>query len=100
VLRCGKRRILLDLAEASDLDAAGLGELVRVYRATIAANGVLRIANPSRRIREMLVRVGLFDLLNAGAEPAFEHDLQDVQSLEGLIHYPCPGTSRSSYSNG
>ena len=68
LLRRGKRRILLDLAGVSDLDAAGLGELVRAYNMTVAANGVLRIAHAFGRVRELLARVGLFDLLNVDSE--------------------------------
>ena len=68
LLRRGNRRILLDLAAVSDLDAAGVGELVRAYNMTVAANGVLRVAHAFGRIRELLARVGLFDLLNVNSE--------------------------------
>jgi anti-anti-sigma factor len=68
LLRRGERRILLNLAGVSDLDAAGLGELVQAYNDTTAANGVLRIAGTPARVREFLDRVGLFDLLSADVE--------------------------------
>ena len=74
LLRRGDRRILLDLAAVSDLDAAGLGELVRAYNVTIAANGVLRVAHAFGRVRELLDRVGLFDLLDVDSEPGDEGD--------------------------
>jgi anti-anti-sigma factor len=72
LLRSGRRRILLDLAKVSDIDAAGLGELVGAYNTTIAANGVLRIANASLKVRELLVRVGLFERLSASDESRVE----------------------------
>ena len=74
LLRRGDRRILLDLGGVSDLDAAGLGELVRAYNVTIAANGVLRVAHAFGRVRELLDRVGLFDLLDVDSEPGDEED--------------------------
>lgn len=67
LLGAGKRRILLNLAGVSDLGAAGVGELVRAYNMATAANAMLRIANTFGRVREVLVRVGLFDLLSASA---------------------------------
>src|SRR5262245_24093255 len=63
LLRAGKRNILLDLAEVSNIDAAGLGELVRAYNMAAAANGVLRITNAVGRVHEVLVSVDLLDLL-------------------------------------
>jgi anti-sigma B factor antagonist len=68
LLARGERRIVLDLSGVSNLDAAGLGELVRAYQMTAAADGVLRITHPSGRAREILARVGLFDLLSADSE--------------------------------
>jgi anti-anti-sigma factor len=67
LLRRGEGTIVLDLACVSNIDAAGIGELVRAYNITIAGNGTLRIANTNRRVREMLERVGLYDHLNAAA---------------------------------
>lgn len=64
----GKRRILLDLALVSDIDAVGVGELVRAYNMTIAADGVLRIAHTADNVREVIERVGLFALLSVDSE--------------------------------
>ena len=63
----GERRILLDLARLSDIDAAGIGELVRAFNATRAAGGVLQIANASRHVGQPLEISGLLGLLTAGA---------------------------------
>jgi anti-anti-sigma factor len=68
LLRRGHRRIMLDLTRVSRIDAAGVGELVRAYNVTVAVNGVLRIAHSSAWVREILQRVGLFDLLSAHPE--------------------------------
>src|SRR5687768_3833420 len=64
----GERRILLDLALVSEIDAVGVGELVRAYNMTIAAEGVLRIAHAADNVREVIERVGLFGLLSVDSE--------------------------------
>ena len=46
--------------------------MVRAYNTTIAANGVLRIANAGGRVRESFSSGWLFDPLSAGAEPGVE----------------------------
>src|SRR5215510_2930242 len=50
----GERHILLDLTRLSDIDAAGIGELVRVFNITRSAGGRLRVANATRRVRRLL----------------------------------------------
>ena len=68
LLRRCARRILLDLDRVSRIDAAGVGELVRAYNMTTAVDGSLRIAGATGSVREVLERVGLFDLLSADRE--------------------------------
>jgi len=65
LLRRGERSILLDLDRLSQIDAAGIGELVRAYNMATAVNGSLRIAHATTWVREVLQRVGLLDLLSA-----------------------------------
>jgi anti-sigma B factor antagonist len=67
LLARGERRILLDLAQVSDVDAAGVGELVRAFNTINAAGGILRITRARRRIRQLLRVAGVFRLLNGGA---------------------------------
>ena len=50
----GERRLVLDLGGLSEIDAAGLGELVRAFNRTAAAGGVLEITRANRRIRALL----------------------------------------------
>jgi anti-anti-sigma factor len=63
LLHRGERRIILDLSRVSRIDASGIGQLVRAYNVTVAANGVLRLAHATPWVRKILERVGLFDLL-------------------------------------
>jgi anti-anti-sigma factor len=68
----GRRCILLDLANVTDLDSAGLGELVRVYRLAGAAKGELWIRNTPGRIRKLLDLAGLFEVLSVPSPFAYE----------------------------
>jgi anti-anti-sigma factor len=65
LLSRGDRRILLDLARLSEIDAAGVGELVRAFNSARAARASLQIARPSRRVRRVLQTAGLLHLLTA-----------------------------------
>jgi anti-anti-sigma factor len=66
LLRCGQREIVVDVGRLSSIDAAAVGQLVRAYNVTRALKGGLRLANATARVREVLERVGLFDVLSAG----------------------------------
>jgi anti-anti-sigma factor len=63
LLRRGVRAIVLDVSRVSRIDAVGVGELVRMYNMTRAVNGRLRIARPTARVRALLDRAGIYDLL-------------------------------------
>ena len=65
VLRSAACSIVLDLADVSRIDAAGVGELVRAYNMTIAAGGVLRITNARDKVRALLELARLFDLMSS-----------------------------------
>jgi anti-sigma B factor antagonist len=61
----GQRQLVLDLARVDEIDAAGVGELVRAFNRTSAAGGVLKIAHANTRIRRLLDVTGLMKLLAA-----------------------------------
>jgi anti-anti-sigma factor len=77
----GERRIVLDLAGVPEIDAAGVGELVRAYNVARAGDGALRIANANRRVREILERVGLFDCFDANAAETEDPDRRDDRDI-------------------
>jgi anti-anti-sigma factor len=66
LLRRGDANIVLDLSRVSRVDAAGIGELVRVYNMAAAANGLLQIVQPTPWVRDVLARVRLLDILSGG----------------------------------
>jgi anti-anti-sigma factor len=65
LLRNGVRRVLLDLSGVSNIDAAGVGELIHIFNAAVAAGGVLEIADMSPRVRRVLDVAGVLGLLTA-----------------------------------
>jgi anti-anti-sigma factor len=50
----GERWLVLDLRKVSEIDAAGVGQLVRAFNRTRAAGGMLQIANARRRVQTLL----------------------------------------------
>jgi anti-sigma B factor antagonist len=64
----GERRVVLDLARLSAIDAAGIGELVRAFSTMQAAGGVLRIAHANRHVRTLLNVTGVSTLLDPEAD--------------------------------
>jgi anti-anti-sigma factor len=64
----GTRAILLDLSRLSDIDAAGVGELVRVYNTSSAAGSTLGIAQPGARVKRLLDLAGVLSILAAEAQ--------------------------------
>ena len=59
----GERRILLDLARLTAIDAAGIGELVRALNVAAAAGGALWIERPNPRVHRLLQIAGLMEIL-------------------------------------
>jgi anti-anti-sigma factor len=63
LLRRGERRIVLDLSQVPKIDAAGIGELVRVYNMARAVDATVQVANADAWVRGVIERVGLGGLL-------------------------------------
>jgi anti-sigma B factor antagonist len=72
LLARGRRRILLDLADVTHLDAAGLGELVRLYMLAAAVDGELWIRNATGRAIRLLDLAGLLEILGPPSPLAYE----------------------------
>ena len=58
------RVIVLDLSEVTMLGARGLGMLVSLHNWAFSRGIQLKLVNPSRRVREILVLTGLTSVLN------------------------------------
>jgi anti-anti-sigma factor len=59
----GDRHIVLDLTTVSAIDAAGVGELVRVWNMVNAVDGTMQLSGADRRVEQLLKAVGLKPLL-------------------------------------
>jgi anti-sigma B factor antagonist len=66
LLQQGVRRVVLDLSGVSDIDAAGVGELIHNVNVAAAAGGAIEIACASRRVHHVLEVLGVLKLLTAG----------------------------------
>jgi anti-anti-sigma factor len=70
LLRRGERIIVLDLTRVLEIDAAGVGELVHAYNMATMAQSVLQIVHAPHWVRQILERVGLFQILSEGRTQA------------------------------
>ena len=60
----GVRRVSLDLSGVSDIDAAGVGELIHLFTTVTTAGGVLEIERMSPHVRRVLDVSGVLGLLD------------------------------------
>jgi anti-anti-sigma factor len=67
LLHQGQSHIVLELSLLDQIDAAGVGELVRLFGMTRAAGGVLRLVHANMYIRRILEVTGVWRLLTAAA---------------------------------
>lgn len=71
LLQQGRTKLVLDLGGVSYVDSAGLGQLVQIHATTKAKGGSLRIANVTKRLKDLLVvtkLVTVFDSYDSEAE--------------------------------
>jgi anti-anti-sigma factor len=66
LLRRGVRTIVLDLTRVSNVDAAGVSELVRAYNLAVQVKSAVQIVNASGWVQQILETVGLYEILSAG----------------------------------
>jgi anti-sigma B factor antagonist len=87
----GDRRIILNLAAVSDLDAAGLGELVRVATLAADAGGLVRIVGATGWTRTFLDRAGLLTVLDWDS---------DAPASVGLLEFRCEVAPQETLLDG
>ena len=61
----GDRHILLNLAEVSYVDSSGLGTMIASFVAMRRVGGVLKLVNPTKRTRQLLVVTALTTVLDS-----------------------------------
>ena len=72
----GQRRILLDLRHVTFIDSAGLGELVASKKRALERGGDIKILQPAKRVRELLVMTLLTRIFEI-----YEDEAQAIQSF-------------------
>lgn len=60
-----KKRLVLDLGEVSYMDSAGVGELVSVYTSVKNRGGELKLANLTKKIKDLLSITQLLTIFDA-----------------------------------
>ena len=57
------QRVVVDLSKVSFLDSSGLNALLRLRQAANEAGGSVTLRDPTDRVRKLLSRAGLTDIL-------------------------------------
>lgn len=65
LLAAGSRNILLNLAQVSYLDSAGLGEVVGSYATVASAGGEVKLLNPQGKVKDLLQVTKLYTVFAA-----------------------------------
>jgi anti-sigma B factor antagonist len=71
LLQQGQTKLVLDLGGVSYVDSAGLGQLVQIHATTKGKGGALRLANVTKRLKDLLVvtkLVTVFDSYDSEAD--------------------------------
>ena len=67
LLRQGRTHIVLELSQLDEIDAAGVGEIIRLFNMTSASGGVLELVHARRHVRRILEVAGVWRLLTIEA---------------------------------
>ena len=80
LLQQGRKKLVLNLAEVSYIDSAGLGELVQAYAAAGKNGGALRLLNTTKRIRDLLSITKLLTVFQV-----FDSEAEAVASFSAAV---------------
>lgn len=72
----GENRILLNMAEITNVDSSGLGEMVAGYTSVTDAGGELKLLNLTSRVKELMVITKLVTVFDT-----FDDELKAVNSF-------------------
>ena len=76
LLRSGQKNILLNMAEVTYIDSAGIGELVSAYSSVSSQNGKLKLLNLTKKLEEVLAITKLLTVFEC-----FNDEARAVQSF-------------------
>ena len=81
LVAAGQNLILLNFQGVTFIDARGLGELVSAYLAVEKMGGQLKISNPTKQLRQLLVSTKLVTVFEI-----YESETQAVESFAPSNH--------------
>jgi anti-sigma B factor antagonist len=81
----GVRKLLLNLADMTQLDSSGIKAIVGTYVSLRAKGGDLKLLCPCGRVLEVLRTLHLLEVI-----PSFEHEAQALTSFRPLRHFAKP----------
>ena len=81
----GKRKLLLNLTDLTQIDSSGLGIIVGSYVSLRKKGGDLKLLCPRRRVLQVLGVLRLLNLI-----PSFEDETQALASFRPLGHFAKP----------
>ena len=81
----GKRKLLLNLTELTQIDSSGLGIIVRSYVSLRQKGGDLKLLCPWGRVLQVLTVLRLLNLI-----PSFEDETQALASFRPQGHFAKP----------
>jgi len=86
----GKRKLLVNVDKLSYVDSSGVGILVRLLTSTKAAGGELKLARPTKVVRQIVTATGLMKVLEV-----FDNEEEAIASF-ALRAAGIPKTNPSS----
>jgi anti-sigma B factor antagonist len=81
----GKRKLLLNLTDLTQIDSSGLGTIVRSYVSLRQKGGDLKLLCPWGRVLQVLSVLRLLNLI-----PSFEDETQALASFRPQGHFAKP----------
>lgn len=78
ILASGRNQILVDFADVTFMDSAGMGELVSGHRTVERFGGSLKLLSPSKRVHNTLTMAKLLPIIEI-----FDNEDEAVQSFKG-----------------
>jgi anti-anti-sigma factor len=81
----GVRKLLLNLADLTQLDSSGVTVIVRTYLSIRSQGGELKLLRPTSRVLDMFKVLHLLELL-----PTFENEEQAVTSFRPRGYFAKP----------
>jgi anti-sigma B factor antagonist len=76
IVQQGKRKMLLNLAEVTYVDSAGLGAIVHAYATVTNQGGTLKLLNVTKRIKDLLSITKLLTVFDT-----FDNEAEAVTSF-------------------